>query len=209
MGRKVKIGLVSVFFVALYTIIVLILWHVIKGSDVVSAIALIVSFSALYIVSIERGYKMVSVWIGFDRPELMPLFYLDPNIRDRCLFGLINEGESKSKSANIRYLIDGKSSDLIPVIPKAGGHVYYPGVTRGTWKLPKDFLLPSQKKIIFSVETKTSTFPCQTYCTGRTFSINGHEWIPILNKDRCTEPYFWKFKRCKNCPFEKQVTTHH
>ena len=208
MERKVRIIVASsVSFFVLYAIVVWVLWHTLKESDTVSVIALIVSFSALYIVIVGGWYKMFSEWIGFEQPILMPLFHLDEK-GARCVVGLINEGELPSKSANIRYLIDGKSSDLVPVYPKAGGHVYYPGVKRGTWELPKGSLLPNQfdgKSVIISVETKTYIWPERKYCTCRTFVSNGHEWMPVLDNDRNTEPYFWKFKRCKNCPFDNMI----
>lgn len=208
MERKVKtVVALSVPLFALYAIIVCLLWHITKVSDIVSGIALIVSFSVFYIVVVSGVYKMFSEWIGLEQPILMPLFHLDEK-GDRCVIGLINEGELPSKSANIRYLIDGKSSDLIPVYPKAGGHVYYPGVKRGTWELPKGVLLPNQfdgKSVIISVETKTYIYPKRKYCACRTFDSKGYDWIPILDDDRNTDPYLLKFRRCKNCPFDREL----
>lgn len=206
MRRKAKIILaLSVCFSVFYAIIVCFLWHILKNTDIISVIALIVSLSALYIVFIKGVYRMFSEWIGFEQPILMPIFYLDEK-GDRCNVGVINEGNIPSKSACIRYLIGDRLSDLIPIYPHAGGHVYYPGVKRGTWELPKGVLLPNKldgKSVIISVETKTyDTFFNRMYCTCRTFISNGQAWIPKLDKDRRTEPYFWRFKRCKNCLFE-------
>ena len=117
---------------------------------------------------------------------------------------LENYAKTDSISNLVTFLRGRRLSNYYSFEPLKGGGLFTKGVRRGPWLKRMPFLDPVSEgdQIVARVFTK-SVDGKKVFCTCGSFISQNGDWHRGIS-GRNTEPYFFRFSRCKNCPFEKK-----